>query len=246
MKMEAKRSVALLLSGLVLSSCSFNPFSSNNHLTGDPAVTLIGAGAGAGTVAALGGSNTAIALGGIGGGLIGYYATTLRYTAGGLMQYGGQVYQVGQYIGIYIPSDQLFLPNSTDFKPQAMSILDSAAAVLSRFPSNNILVSGNTSGFADEDWELKLSERRAERVSAYFWKNGVGSDTYLSGTMEMRKYRYVGYGDYFPIATKRYNTGLRQNSRIQITSYPNDADLRSVNSDSGEIRDMNDCGKDAC
>ena len=218
-----KKEVILILFLWLLSGCSYNPFLSNNRTTGSAIGTGVGAAAGAGTIAALGGSRAGIALGAIGGGVIGYYVTTLRFDSGGVMLYGGQVYQVGDRVGIYIPSDQLFEPNTAEFLPQAESILDSAASVLKRYPDNNILISGNTSGFGRNKWERRLSEERAKRVSAYMWNAGINQ--FKSQDISMRQLTYVGYGDYFPIATDLTNEGIRENSRIQITSYPDDCAL---------------------
>src|SRR5690349_290381 len=88
-----------------LAGCTYNPFTLNNHTTGDPFATGIGAGIGAGTIALLGGSKAGIVAGGIAGGAIGYYITTLRYASGGVIQGGGKVYKIGDYLGIYIPTD---------------------------------------------------------------------------------------------------------------------------------------------
>lgn len=165
--------VLLAVSISLLSGCSFNPFISNNHTTGSAVGAAIGAGIAGGGVAALGGSKPLIGLAALGGGAIGYYATTLRFDSGPILDAGGKVYTVGDYLGIYIPSDKLFEPNTADFLPQAGSILDSAARVLKRYPNNNIIISGSTSGFGRPRWELKLSEARAQRVSAYLWDAGL-------------------------------------------------------------------------
>lgn len=222
MKKEANV-VGVLMLCVLLMSCSWNPFSTNNHTTGSVAGAAVGAGAGAGGVALLGGSKPMLALGAITGGMFGYYITTLRYDAGPLMKWGGQVYTVGDVVGIYLPSDTLFEPNSADFLPQSTPILDSAAAVLRRYPNNNIIVSGNTSGFYRAGWEQRLSERRAKAISAYLWDAGIND--FKDRTTDIRQLNYVGYGDYFPVANMYRNDGIRANSRIQIISYPSDCDL---------------------
>lgn len=223
MQREARATLALIFFLLFLSGCTFNPFTTNNRLTGSATGTLVGAGVGAGGVALLGGSKPLMVLGGIGGGAIGYYVTTLRYTSGGIIHAGGQVYQVGEFIGIYLPTDKMFEPNTADFLPQAGPILDSTADVLKRYPNNNIIISGNTSGFYRSRWELKLSERRAQKVAAYLWNAGINQ--FKNQSIDMRKLNYVGYGDYLPLSSDYTNEGIRQNSRIQITSYPSNADL---------------------
>lgn len=223
MKMAAKIFSVLVCSLVFLSGCSFNPFIFNNHTTGSATGALVGAAAGAGSVALLGGSRPLIALAGLGGGALGYYVTTLRYDSGGIIQGGGQVYKVGDFVGIYIPSDNLFEPNTAEFLPKAIPILESAATVLKRYPNNNILISGNTSGFARTRWERRLSEKRAQRIAAYLWDAGISQ--FREQSLNRRRLTYVGYGDFFPITMDYDNEGIRQNSRIQITSYPSNRDL---------------------
>lgn len=212
---------------MMLSGCSFNPFVSNNHLTGDPTATAIGAGAGVGTVALFRGSPPALVAGGLIGGGLGYYASSLRFASKGIIHHGGDVYRIGEVVGIYIPTDNLFVVNTADFTFEATAILDSAANVLKRYPQNNILISGNTSGFSQARWEKRLSLRRAQRVAAYLWNAGINnfSDSDGGDMAGMRKLNYVGYGDYMPISSNLTNKGIRENSRIQITSYPDTCNM---------------------
>lgn len=224
MKRDTRYSIsAILLAFSLLAGCTYNPFISDNHLTGSPTATAAGAATGVGAVALFRGSPPALIAGGIAGGALGYYVSSLRFDAGGVIRGGGKVYNVGQLVGIYIPTDNLFIVNTADFNYKAPAILDSAVAVLQRFPNNSILVSGSTSGFSRPRWERKLSLERAQKVAAYFWSAGINQfKDRISG---MRKLQYVGYGDYFPIASDLTNDGIRDNSRIQITSYPNNCDL---------------------
>lgn len=223
MKREALKFFAFLFSLTQLISCSYNPFVRNNHLTGSPVAAAIGAGAGAGTVAALDGPKPLIPVVGIGGGMLGYYLTTLRHDAGGIIRGGGKVYKVGDYVGIYIPSDRLFEPNTDELLPRAMPILHSVKEVLERYPRNSIIISGNTSGFFRSTWEQKLSERRARKVSSFLWN--VGINNFIRPGNGTRDLTYVGYADYFPISQSITNNGIRANSRIQIVSYPGHCDL---------------------
>lgn len=223
MKWEVKKVAIMCFALAALSGCSFNPFYRDNLQSGSVTGAAVGGVVGAGTAAALGGSKTMMALSGLTGAAIGYYVTTIRYDSGGIMRACGQVYRVGDYVGIYIPTDRLFEPNTDELQPQAGAILDSTAAVLSHYPNNNILISGNTSGFYHARWEQNLSERRAQKVAAYLWNAGINQ--FKENSVSSRRLTYVGYGDYFPIANQYTNEGLRQNSRIQITSYPSKVDL---------------------
>lgn len=235
MKMDQSisRLTILLFCQLALSACTFNPFTTNNHTTGSVAGTAVGASMGAGAIALLGGSKAYIALGGIGGGALGYYFTSLRSDASGIIDAGGNVYVLGEYIGIYLPSDHLFASNTSEFLPQAHNTLDSVVEVLNRKPDNNILISGNTSGFSAYPWEQRLSQRRAKAVAAYLWVSGV--EQFKHESNDVRRLTYVGYGDYFPISSDLTNKGIRENSRIQITSYPTHAILHPREHDISDV-----------
>jgi len=207
----------------LVTSCSYNPFIANNHTTGSVASTAIGAGIGFGTTALLSAPRPVVGLATLGGGALGYYVSTQRFAAGGIIQAGGQVYQVGDYVGIDIPTEKLFEPNSDEFLPQATPILESVEEVLERYPNNNILVSGNSSGFSSNKYEQPLTEARARQVTAYLWAHGINQ--FQGNSNNMRKLTYVGYGSHVPIANNLTNKGIRANSRIQITSYPSGSQL---------------------
>jgi outer membrane protein OmpA-like peptidoglycan-associated protein len=179
---------------------------------------------------------------GIAGGALGYYISSLPFTAGGVTHVGGKVYTLGDYATIEIPAEALFDVNSSDFMPEASAILNSAVAVLNRFPNDNILISGHVNGYYSSKFERKLSEDRARQVAAYLWAHGINNDNISNpnenyGGKELpkrysRDLTYVGYGSHFPIANHITAEGIRQNSRIQITAYPQDTHLK-----------MNKCSK---
>ncbi len=210
---------------LTATSCSFNPFTTDNELTGSAAGAALGGVVGAGSAALLGANKYVIALAGVGGAAVGYYVTTLNFASGGVVKAGGQVFSVGDYVTIEIPTDTIFEDNSADLLPEAGPALNSAVMVLARYPNNNILVSGNTSGFGPKRYELRLSEARAERVSAYLWSHGISAFKATDATVPTRRLMYVGYGNYFPISNNIKAASIRENSRIQITSFPGDAEL---------------------
>jgi outer membrane protein OmpA-like peptidoglycan-associated protein len=215
---------------LLLASCSFNPFSTDNQLTGRAGPTIAGGAIGAGSVALLGGSKYAIGLAGLGGATLGYYLSTLHFAAGGVDQAGGQVYTQGDYITIEFPTDNIFEDNTAEILPEATPALQSTVEVLKRYPNNNILVSGNTSGFGTTRWERTLSEKRAREIAAYLWAHGVnafkGGPSEFDPYAPTRSLSYVGYGDYFPISNNIKAASIRENSRIQITAYPSRRQLK--------------------
>jgi len=207
---------------LILTACSYNPFSakSNQEVADHATGTAIGAVAGTSTGLLLQLPTSVTVALGVTGGALGYYATTERFAAGGIIQSGGQVYSIGDYTTIEIPTDSLFESNSTDFLPGYEPTLLSAVSVLNRSPGNHILVSGNTSGFGSAKYERRLSEARARKIANFLWANGVSNMQDTPSDFRMRNLKYVGYGNYFPISNDIKADSIRQNSRIQITSYP--------------------------
>lgn len=209
----------ILVLSFSLYGCTVNPFRPEaTEFTGTATGTVIGAGAGAGLGYLLGGSKGIVGLTTLGGAAAGYYVSTLRFASGGIIQNCGQVFTLGDYTTIDIPSDRLFDVNTADFSEDAGGILHSVVAVLNRYPSSNIIISGNTSGFGPAKWERHLSEARASQVAAYLWAHGINS--FQQNGMRFRKLTYVGYGNYFPIANNIQSCSIRQNSHVQITVYP--------------------------
>lgn len=218
----AKQLTALLLTVFTITACA--PISSSNPPTGNIVGPVAGAAAGGGLAALFGGTNSVIALSGLGGAGLGYYLTTARFAANGIISAGGQVFTQGDFATIEVPTDRLFEVNTAEFLPGSTLTLDSIVSVLNRYPCNNILISGNTSGFGTSKYEHTLSEDRAKEIAAYLWVHGITS--FQPNSFHQRKLMYVGFGNYFPIANNIQIKSIRSNSRIQITAYPTTTQLQ--------------------
>ncbi len=204
----------------LISGCSSGNQVSSRQVGG---AALGGAAAGVGT-AALGAPRPLIVGASVGGIALGYYVSTVRFDAGPIYRARGEVFIQGEYLSINLPSDKLFEPNTAEFKPRAESILDSVVAVLKRYPRSNILISGNTSGMGAPRLDQQLSEARARQVASYLWAHGI--NYFEAQSISGRRLTYVGYGDYFPIASDSKISKIQKNSRIQITAYPSQAALQ--------------------
>lgn len=237
---KVKTITAMLFFLCALSSCTYNPFSAQNRLTGNVIGPVAGGVIGAGGLAAMGAPRSLIVLGGLGGSALGYYVTTLRYDAGGVTAVGGQVFQIGDFMSIDIPTDYLFEENSARFLSYAPPILDSAVDILQRYGDRSIKVAGNTSGFDRPERETYLSKARAKAVVAYLREAGINA--FKESSIDFRSINYVGYGDRHPVAHPYTNNSIRQNSHIQISVYPSKRQLaarpyRYVFKDIGAIDD---------
>ena len=81
--------------------------------------------------------------------------------------------------------------DKSNLRPDAVAILSEAAQILTRYPDLRVEVAGHTDSKGTEEYNQKLSERRAKAVYDYLTTNGVAA-TRLQGP--------IGYGESRPIA----------------------------------------------
>lgn len=159
------------LAVVIISSCK----SFNNTQKG----TAIGAGTGAAAGAIIAGkNNTALgaiigaAIGGAGGYLIG---NSMDKQAKAIKQAipDAEVQRVGEGINITFNSALLFKINSTVLSDSATMGLDKIAGVFTDYPETDILIEGHTDDTGTDEYNMTLSEQRAETVATYLETKGV-------------------------------------------------------------------------
>ncbi len=91
-------------------------------------------------------------------------------------------------------------------RPEAMAILDKAAATLKEWGNAKVEVAGHTDSVSDDAHNMKLSLRRAEAVKNYLVSKGVAADR-LSAK---------GYGETTPIADNGTEEGRFKNRRVEL------------------------------
>lgn len=149
-----------------------------------------------------------------GGAYLGYNIPGVETQSQPIKEAGGQVYQVGDYVTIVIPSAVLFEAGKANLSLQADQYLEAAAEIIAKYPTENVLVTSNTAGLFSKAYDLALSEKQAEVIAAGLWSHGVNSND------GQRKVNYSGLGDMKPVANDTYAKGIDNNRRIQITLYP--------------------------
>ena len=92
-------------------------------------------------------------------------------------------------------------------RPEAFAILDKTAASLKDWGDVNIEVGGHTDSRADDDYNLKLSQRRAETVRDYLISKGIAADRLTA----------KGYGETKPIADNETEEGRFKNRRVELS-----------------------------
>jgi len=103
-------------------------------------------------------------------------------------------------------SDVLFDTASSNLKPGAREKLARVAGILASHPDLHLEIDGHTDSVGGEDYNQRLSERRAESVRAYLVEQKVSPSAV--GT--------AGFGESRPVATNGTAAGRQQNRRVEI------------------------------
>jgi outer membrane protein OmpA-like peptidoglycan-associated protein len=90
--------------------------------------------------------------------------------------------------------------------PEAMAILDKAVGLLDKQEKVVVEVAGHTDSVGTEEYNQKLSERRAIAVKDYLESKGITA-TRLSA---------VGYGEAQPVASNDTDAGRALNRRVEL------------------------------
>lgn len=203
--------LALATTAMMITGCS--------SLTNTQKGAGIGAGAGAGIGAIIGNKagNTAVgaviggALGGVAGGLIGRkmdkQAAEIENTVP-----GAEVIKAGEGIILKFDSGILFDFDKSDLKPQAKTNIQKLVASLNENADTDILVIGHTDNVGRSEYNLGLSNRRAESVKSYAVSQGLSAS----------RIKTQGKGASEPIASNETETGRAENRRVEIVIVAND------------------------
>jgi OOP family OmpA-OmpF porin len=102
--------------------------------------------------------------------------------------------------------DVLFEVNGAQLQPGAQTELLRLADYLKRNPDRKIMIEGHTDNTGSSDYNLRLSQLRAQSVESYLLASGVSPD----------RIRAIGYGETRPEAPSDSATGRQQNRRVEI------------------------------
>ena len=100
----------------------------------------------------------------------------------------------------------LFATGSATLQPQSMEQLHNIAAILKAYPATHLTIGGYTDNTGDAAQNLKLSQDRADNVTAELVKLGVAKDRLLA----------KGYGEEHPVGDNATEAGRAQNRRISM------------------------------
>jgi outer membrane protein OmpA-like peptidoglycan-associated protein len=100
----------------------------------------------------------------------------------------------------------LFASGKWDIKPGVAKNLDRVAEFLAKYPERQVTVEGHTDSQGKDDYNLKLSQRRADSVKNYLVGHGVAAERITP----------VGKGESLPVADNKTAEGRQHNRRVEI------------------------------
>ncbi len=102
--------------------------------------------------------------------------------------------------------DVLFAFGQSALLAGAIRNVEKVADFLEKNPTRNILIEGYTDSVGSDDFNLALSQKRADAVKGQLVVNGVGSDRITT----------KGYGKQFPVASNDSAGGRQLNRRVEV------------------------------
>jgi outer membrane protein OmpA-like peptidoglycan-associated protein len=150
-------------------------------------------------------------VGAIAGGGVGYYMDVqeakLRQQLEGT---GVSVTRMGDNITLNMPSSITFALNSADLNAQFYNALNGVTMVLKEYNKTVIEVAGHTDSSGSDQYNMQLSERRAQSVASYLSSQCVQSSRLIT----------IGAGETRPVASNDTEQGRSANRRVEMTIVP--------------------------
>jgi outer membrane protein OmpA-like peptidoglycan-associated protein len=125
---------------------------------------------------------------------------------------GAKIERIGEGIKITFDSGILFNVNESSLQAAAMGNLDRLAVILNKYEDTDLVIEGHTDATGSEDYNMDLSQRRAQSVGNYLTTQQVNPT----------RFNMMGYGETQPIATNETAEGRSLNRRVEVAIFAND------------------------
>ena len=203
----------ILATTLVLVACTTNPYTGEQQAS-KAATYGLGAAAVCGLVGAMDSRekarNAALGCGLVGAGVGAYMDVQEAKLREQLQGTGVQVIREGDNIRLIMPGNITFATDSYQLLPGFYPVLNSVGIVLAKYADTTVRVSGHTDNTGNRQYNLTLSERRADSVANYLATQSV-----------VRNRMYVeGLAFDRPIADNATSQGRAQNRRVELYILP--------------------------
>jgi len=151
------------------------------------------------------------AVGGAAGGGYGYYVDQQEAELRRSMQGTGvEVQRHGDDLRLIMPGNITFATNSADIAGNFYAPLNNLANSFKQYDQNSIEIVGHTDNVGAYQYNMTLSQRRAQSVANYLTAQGVNG----------MRISTRGMGPDQPVASNATESGRAQNRRVEINLRP--------------------------
>jgi len=109
-------------------------------------------------------------------------------------------------IKLMLDASVLFDYDQANIRPDAVASLLSVLTVIEEYSSSKVRIEGHTDSTGEENYNLDLSEKRAQSVRDWLIERGCDSEKLIP----------IGFGESKPIASNDTEEGRQQNRRVEI------------------------------
>jgi outer membrane protein OmpA-like peptidoglycan-associated protein len=102
--------------------------------------------------------------------------------------------------------DVLFAFDKATLSPEAFRNVDKLVDFLQKHPNRSVLIEGHTDSVGSDEYNLNLSEKRADAVKNALVSKGVGE----------KRITPKGYGKKYPVASNNTSDGRQLNRRVEV------------------------------
>ncbi|MBU3059788.1 MULTISPECIES: OmpA family protein [Pseudomonas] len=204
----------------LLAGCaSQNPYEAQEPAGSNKTMKYGGLGALAGAIAGAAinhdnrgkGALIGAAVGGAAGAGYGYYADKQEAELRRSMQGTGvEVQRQGDNITLIMPGNITFATDSADIASNFYTPLNNLATSFKQYDQNSIEIVGHTDSTGSRQYNMTLSQRRAQSVANYLIAQGVNG----------MRVTTRGAGPDQPVASNATESGRAQNRRVEINLRP--------------------------
>ena len=208
----ASLALALLLSGGCANMNNMGKGAVYGTAGGAAAGALLGQAIGGNSKATLLGMAAGAAIGALSGTGIGYMMDKQEQDMRNALAQSEAIaiQREGDVLALTFKSDFTFAVNSSAIRAGLYTELDRVAQVLATYPQTTIFVAGHTDSTGSEEYNLQLSQRRADSVKNALIQRGVAAQRITA----------VGYGDGQPVGNNETEFGRQQNRRVEVRINP--------------------------
>lgn len=134
---------------------------------------------------------------------------------------GVTVQRVEEGIAVSFENGILFDFDSSNLRASGYENLRKLTRIINRDDETILMIVGHTDSSGDEDYNLRLSERRAQSASRYMISQGLDAS----------RIQIVGRGEYEPIAANDTDASRQENRRIEVAIYASPEYVESLQAD---------------